>query len=145
MIRLFISLVLLFGSQFLRAQSEGTSWKITLNKKVVLKGSGETADSSVLTLKKADLSNNGTFKIEYDTKNEPRGWARTIAIFDTAEASIAQRDSTSAFFVYNKDLLKILWSRKRVYVYSWSAPIDKGMAAAIRIRRLKLCTLELID
>ena len=140
---LFFLLFFSCGSVF--AQSGG-SWKIVLNKKAVLKGEQDSDTmNSILPVKKADLSNNGIFKIEYDKKQEPGGWRRSIAIFDTLETAIAQRDSTNSLELYNKDLLKILWSRRKVYIYTWSAPMDKGMAAAIRIRRIRLCTVELID
>jgi hypothetical protein len=137
--------VLLISSGSIVAQSGG-SWKIVLNKKAVLKGEQDSDTmNNLLPVKKADLSNNGIFKIEYDKKQEPGGWRRSIAVFDTLETAIAQRDSTNSLEFYNKDLLKILWSRKKVYIYTWSAPMDKGMAAAIRIRRIRLCTIELID
>jgi hypothetical protein len=137
--------VLLISSGSIVAQSGG-SWKIVLNKKAVLKGEQDSDTmNNLLPVKKADLSNNGIFKIEYDKKQEPGGWRRSIAIFDTLETAIAQRDSTNSLEFYNKDLLKILWSRKKVHIYTWSAPMDKGMAAAIRIRRIRLCTIELID
>lgn len=137
--------VLLVSSGSIVAQSGG-SWKIVLNKKAVLKGEQDSDTmNNLLPVKKADLSNNGIFKIEYDKKQEPGGWRRSIAVFDTLETAIAQRDSTNSLEFYNKDLLKILWSRKKVYIYTWSAPMDKGMAAAIRIRRIRLCTIELID
>lgn len=128
----------------LRAQDNNT-WKITLNKKVVLKGDGNSPDTSVLRLSKADLSNNNIFRITYDQKNEVKGWQRSIAIMDTNQVSVAQRDSVSEFLIYNKDVMGILWPRKKIGIYSWSAPLDKGVAAAIRIRRIRLCTIELID
>ncbi len=142
--RIIVVVLLLVGVNVF-AQSGG-SWKIVLNKKAVLKGEQESDTmNNILPVKKADLSNNGIFKIEYDKKQEPGGWRRSIAIFDTLESAIAQRDSTNILEFYNKDLLKMLWSRKKVLIYTWSAPMDKGMAAAIRIRRIKLCTVELID
>lgn len=128
----------------LRAQDNNT-WKITLNKKVVLKGDGNSPDTAVLRLTKADLSNNNIFRITYDQKNELKGWQRSIAIMDTNQVSVAQRDSVSEFLIYNKDVMGILWPRKKIGIYTWSAPLDKGVAAAIRIRRIRLCTIELID
>ena len=144
--KLFTLAILLLTGLMIQAQSGG-SWKIVLNKKAVVKGDSGSGDTmnNVLPIKKADLSNNGIFRIEYDRKQEPGGWQRSIAIFDTLESAIAQRDSTNTLELYNKDLLKILWSRKKVFIYTWSAPLDKGTAAAIRIRRIKLCTVELAD
>lgn len=124
---------------------DNNTWKITLNKKVVLKGDGNSPDTTVLRLTKADLSNNNIFRITYDQKNELKGWQRTIAIMDTNQVAVAQRDSVSEFLIYNKDVMGILWPRKKIGIYTWSAPLDKGVAAAIRIRRIRLCTIELMD
>ena len=100
-----------------------------------------------LQLKKSDLANNNIFKIEY---NEPKnsttkGWVRTIVIMDTTSAVVVQQDSVSLLQLYNKDLMKLLWSRQKVNVYTWVKPLDPGMAAAIRIRRFHLCSIELIE
>lgn len=125
---------------------ESASWKVTLNKKTLLTSS-DTEDTvkNRLFIKREDLTNNGSFKVEYtEPKNsETKGWVRSMAVFDTNSTMMAQMDSTHVLLFYNRDILKLLWSRKKVIVYTWAAPSDKGMAAAVRIRRLRLCTLEL--
>ncbi|MBC7849856.1 MAG: hypothetical protein H7Y31_08970 [Chitinophagaceae bacterium] len=123
---------------------EGASWKVVLNKKTILVGTNadDTAKNHI-RIKKADLSNNGVFKIDYtEAPNSPKGWNRSIAIFDTSSTAMVQRDSTNSFYLYNRDLMKVLWSRKKVIVYTWSMPSDPSMAAAIRLRRIPLCTIE---
>ena len=131
---------------FAHAQ-ETASWKVYLGKKNILTGNTEDTSKNIIAVKKADLTNNGMFKIEYtDSKNSAtKGWVRTIALMDTTSAVVAQRDSTSELRFYNKDMLKILWSRKKVSLYTWAAPADPAMAAAIRIRRQHLCTIILAD
>ena len=129
------------------AQESG-SWKIILNKKAVLSATGiEDSLKNKVLLKKSDLSNNNIFKIEYvEPKNSAtKGWVRTIALLDTTAATVAQQDSVTMLQFYNKDMMKILWSRKRINIYTWLKPLDPGMAAAIRVRRFHLCTIELID
>ncbi len=141
--------IYLLAGMFVSVQTaqaqDNNNWKITLNKKVVLKGDGNSPDTAILRLSKSDLSNNNIFRITYDQKSEVKGWQRTIAIMDTNQVAVAQRDSVTEFLIYNKDVMGILWPRKKVGIYTWSAPLDKGVAAAIRIRRIRLCTLELID
>ena len=127
---------------------DSASWKIVLNKKAVFTSyPGADTSANLLKIKKSDLDNNGIFKVEYtEPKNNPtRTWVRTMAIFDTASNVVVQRDSATLLQLYNRDIMKILWSRKRILVYSWTAPADPGMAAAVRIRRTHLCTIELLD
>lgn len=143
---LLMSLLLLKG--FFSNAQEGANWKIVLNKKAILTASGqEDTLKNKLQLKKSDLANNNIFKIEY---NEPKnsttkGWVRTIVIMDTTSAVVVQQDSVSLLQLYNKDLMKLLWSRQKVNVYTWVKPLDPSMAAAIRIRRFHLCSIELIE
>lgn len=143
---LLMSLLLLKG--FFTNAQEGANWKIVLNKKAILTASGqEDSIKNKLQLKKSDLANNNIFKIEY---NEPKnsttkGWVRTIVIMDTTSAIVVQQDSVSLLQLYNKDLMKLLWSRQKVNIYTWVKPLDPGMAAAIRIRRFHLCSIELIE
>lgn len=127
---------------------DGATWKVTVSKKNILTASNaDDTLTNTVRLKKADLSNNGIFKIEYiEPKNSAtKGWIRHIAIYDTNSNAMTQLDSTSIIQFYNRDLLKLLWSRKKLIAYTWSNPADPGMAAAIRIRRFRLCSIELVD
>lgn len=127
---------------------DAATWKVTLNKKTLLTSSNyDDTITNRLLIKREDLSNNGSFKVEYtEGKNsETKNWVRTMAVMDTNSTVMAQLDSTNKIQFYNKDMLKLLWSRKKVIVFTWAAPADKGMAAAVRIRRMRLCTLELAD
>jgi len=144
--RIYFLFLIIFIAPFARAQ-ESASWKVSLGKKNILTGTAEDTSKNIISFKKADLTNNGMFKIEYtEPKNSAtKGWVRTIALMDTASAVVAQRDSTNELRFYNKDMLKILWSRKKVTLYTWAAPADPAMAAAIRIRRQHLCTIVLAD
>ena len=122
------------------------SWKVTLNKKNVLEATSEDSVKNVIPIRKDDLSNNGIFKLDYkEGSDHPGGWMRTIAMMDLSNETLAQRDSATAMYMYNKDLLKLLWSRKKLNIYTWSTPLDKGVAAAVRIRRYLLCSLVLVD
>ena len=146
--RKFSIMLLLVLNGFLTYAQEGANWKIVLNKKAILTASGqEDTLKNKLQIKKSDLANNNIFKIEY---NEPKnsttkGWVRTIVIMNTTSTVVVQQDSVSLLQLYNKDLMKLLWSRQKVNVYTWVKPLDPGMAAAIRIRRFHLCSIELIE
>lgn len=137
--------IILLGTMAANAQKPPV-WKVTVNKKKVLEASAEDTIKNVIQVKKDDLSNNGVFKLDYkEGSDHPSGWMRTIAMIDNNNENMAQRDSATAFYMYNKDLLKLLWSRKKIGIYTWATPLDKGVAAAVRIRRYQLCTLVLID
>src|SRR5436189_2824468 len=111
--RIKLLLLMILIAPFARAQ-ESASWKVSLGKKNILTSSSEDTSKNLISIKKADLTNNGMFKIEYtEPKNSAtKGWVRTIALMDTNSTVVAQRDSTSSLQFYNKDILKILWSRK---------------------------------
>ena len=144
--RIFLISLIILIAPFARAQ-ESASWKVYLGKKNILTGTAEDTSKNFISLKKADLTNNSRFKVEYiEPKNSAtKGWVRTIALMDSTSAVVAQRDSSNALEFYNKDVLRILWSRKKVSFYTWAAPADPAMAAAIRIRRQHLCTIVLAD
>jgi len=143
--RIYIIFLIILIAPIAHAQ-ETASWKVYLGKKNILTGNTEDTTKNLIAVKKADLTNNGMFKIEYtEPKNSAKGWVRTIALMDSNSAVVAQRDSTSELRFYNKDMLKILWSRKKVSLFTWAAPADPAMAAAIRIRRQHLCTIVLAD
>jgi DUF2075 family protein len=128
---------------------EGLSWKVILNKKVVLRSSHE--DDTVgnrLQIKKSELDNNGLFKIEVTDSLEKKsktGWVRSLALVAPDQTSIAQKDSASQLYFYNRDLLKMIWVRKKITAYTWTSPPDPAMAALIRIRRIRLFTLEFAE
>lgn len=128
---------------------ENSSWKVFLNKKnVITSFNFDDSASNIIQIKKADLSNNGVFRLEYiesASEKARSGWMRSIALMDSTGEAVARQDSVQQIAFYNKDLLKMLWVRKKMAFYTWSAPIDKSMAAVIRIRRFRLCTLLLVD
>jgi hypothetical protein len=134
--------------QFSKAQDKST-WKLILNKKNLITSFNlEDSSANQIEIKKSDLSNNGVLRIEYlesATEKARGGWMRSIALIDSSGESVAKQDSVQQLAFYNKDLLRMIWNRKKIGVYTWSAPIDKSMAAVIRIRRYKLCTLNLVD
>lgn len=142
------SMLFLIVFQGLNAQ-DNSSWKLILNKKnLITSFNVDDSNSNVIEIKKADLSNNGVLKIEYTESAVEKargGWMRSIALYDTTGEVIAKQDSVQQLAFYNKDVLRMIWNRKKMGVYTWSAPIDKSMAAVIRIRRYRLCTLVLID
>lgn len=138
-----LSLILIsFSSNAQQAEK----WKIVFNKKTVVQTSQEDTVKNVVRVTKKELDNGGIGKVLFEEDpNGIKGWKRSIALYDLTGNPVMQVDSATQMFFYNRDLMKILWTRKKVYVYTWNAPTDIRMAAAIRIRRLHLCTFELLE
>lgn len=145
---ILFSLFILISFQGMKAQ-DNSSWKLILNKKnLITSFNFDDSNSNVIEIKKADLSNNGVLKIEYTESALEKargGWMRSIALFDTTGEVIARQDSVQQLAFYNKDVLRMIWNKKKMGVYTWSYPIDKSMAAVIRVRRYRLCTMVLVD
>lgn len=128
---------------------DGSTWKISVGKKVLLSGSNyDDTVANTIKIKRADLDNGGFFKIEYTDPNKKATKGtnfRTIAFLSPTQTVVLQRDSADNLMMYNRDLLKVIWANKKVAVCTWSTPLDPGIAAAIRIRRFRLCTIEFAE
>ena len=128
------------------ASAQADKWKVVFNRKPVIQTSQEDSAKNVIRFKKKELDNNSICKILFEEDpNGIKGWKRSIALYDAKGEPVMQMDSTQQLFFYNSDLMKIMWTRKKVMVYTWNAPNDPRMAAAIRIRRMHLCTFELLE
>lgn len=128
---------------------DGSSWKISLGKKVLLNGNNyDDTVTNTIKIKKSDLDNGGLFKIEFTDPNKKATKGtnfRTIAFLNPGQTVVLQRDSADNLMMYNRDLLKVIWANKKVTVCTWSTPLDPGIAAAIRIRRFRLCSIEFAE
>lgn len=145
----FLFLPAAAGSSLTARCQDGLSWKVILNKKVVLHASNaEDTIANRIVIKKNELDNNGLFKIEVmdslEKKNKT-GWVRSLALIAPDQTSVAQKDSATQLYFYNRDLLKMIWVRKKLTAYTWTSPPDPAMAALIRIRRIRLFTLEFAE
>lgn len=146
---LILILSIIIGFPFVSAAQDGASWKITLNKKVILNSNNyDDTITNTLKIKRSDLDNNALFKIDFidPAKKATKGTSfRTIAFLSPAQTVVLQKDSSDQVLIYNRDLLKVIWANKKVTLCTWSTPLDPGIAAAIRIRRFRLCTLEFLE
>lgn len=135
-------IILLFIGISTQAQSYD-SWNIYHNRKEVSKFSNkkETNDEKRVLLLNRFLEGPGFFIIEYTPAAEQSDWIRTIGFFDTSGKSIREYSNTLFLRLHNSEIAGIIDGRQGVRVYSWAVPKDPAAAAAVRVRRILLCTL----
>jgi hypothetical protein len=130
----------MFGFAFIAQKSD--SWKVYLNKTLLLNATEENETKNVLQVKRRSLSKQGEFEIKYQEVIPNNDWIRTFAIFD-GDTSILQIVSPRDFKISNAKLRKLVSGKSKVKLYTWSLPKNPALASTIRIRRIHLCTLEL--
>jgi len=133
---------LLFIAVSSQAQSYD-SWTIYNNRKEVSKFTNkkETNDERRLLLLNRFLEGPGFFIIEFTPAAEQSDWIRTIAFYDSSDKQIREYSNTLFLKLHNSEIAGIMEGRQGVRVYSWAVPKDPAAAAAVRVRRILLCTL----
>jgi len=141
MVKLLLYILILFSAT-IQAQSYD-KWEIYQNRKEVSKFNNkkETADERRVVLLNRFLEGPGFFVIEYTPAAEQAEWIRTIAFYDSTDKQIREYNNTLFLRIHNSEIAGIMEGRQKVRVYSWAVPKDPAVAAAVRVRRLLLCTL----
>lgn len=125
------------------AQS-GDSWKILLNKKLLLQTPVESNNASVRIDKSASQTKN-MISIQYKSADTESDFKRIFYINDAQEKTIKKielknNDGTAAFDL--RELKAMAASKKPLFIYTTAIPKDPSMAAAVRVRRFLLCKIE---
>jgi hypothetical protein len=118
------------------------SWKVSLNGKEVLSTSTEDEAKNVITLKKPDLQKKKDFILTYHEDQKQEGWERTIAAYDGKDAELNKQKGTR-FKLTNAALQSLFKKSKTIKIYTVALPTDPKLKAAVRVRRVHLCTLTL--
>lgn len=118
------------------------SWKVCFNGKEVLKASGEDEARNVITINKADLKKKKAFTITFKEDKKQNGWERTIAVYGEKDAELTKQKG-ARFELSNEALRALFEKSKTLEIYTWALPADPKLKAAIRVRRVHLCTLVL--
>jgi hypothetical protein len=119
-----------------------TSWKVLLNDKTVLNSSAENEEKNKVLIKKADLKKKKDFSLLYTEKNKKNNWQRFITLYDENDQELFQQEGTK-LKMPTASLQSYFKKAKKIRVYTWALPTDPKLKAAIRIRRVHLCTLIL--
>jgi hypothetical protein len=118
------------------------SWKVCLDKKVLLSTSTEDAEKNVIKISPSGLKKNKSFIIAYKETSPQKGWERTISIYDEKDNELTKQ--TGNRFVSKVSELKTLLDQYKILkVYTINSPTDPKMKAQVRLRRVHLCTLVL--
>lgn len=131
---------LFFMTFFANAQN---SWKVKLNGKTVLKALGEDEVANTKKVKRSAFET-GTLEILYTELKPSAAWKRTFLFFDENDNELFRKDSVGAKTKLGPGILQpILAGKTKLKIYTVFLPTDPNKAAAIRVRRVHLCTLEL--
>jgi hypothetical protein len=118
------------------------SWKVCLDKKILLSTSIEDAEKNVIKLFFSDLKKRKIFTVNYNEVTHQKGWERTITAYDEKDNELKKQ--TGKKFSLKTSELKILLDKyKTVKIYTINFPTDPKMKSQVRLRRVHLCTLAL--
>ena len=134
-------LLLVFLSSAFISQAQN-SWKIKLNQKVLLSTSTEDEAKNSKKIKRIELNKPGFLEVLYKEMPVKTGWQRSLLFFDENDTELWRKDSSTSK-IPNAIFKKISAGKKKIKIYTISLPIDPNKAAAVRVRRVHLCTLEL--
>jgi hypothetical protein len=137
-----IFFILILFSATVQAQSYD-KWDIYQNRKEVssFNNKKETNDERRVLLLNRFLEGPGFFVIEFTPAKEQEEWIRTIAFYDSTDKPIREYNNTLFLRIHNSEIAGIMEGKQKVRVYSWAVPKDPAEAAAVRVRRILLCTL----
>jgi hypothetical protein len=116
------------------------SWKVSLDKKVLLSSSIEDEQKNVVKITSADLKKSKTFEIIFKEASAQKGWERTISIYDEKDKEL-KKQKGNKFSLKASDLKSLLNQYKTIKIYTLNSPTDPKLKSQVRLRRVHLCTL----
>jgi hypothetical protein len=138
---LMITLATLLSVAYAQA---GDSWKIYLNKKLLLQTPVESNEAVIVLDKAATLSKN-TISIQFKSGDTESDFKRSFFLNDAGEKTIKKlelKGIDGTVTLNTMELKAAASSRKPLFIYTTAIPKDPAMAAAVRVRRVLLCKIE---
>ena len=136
---LFVALSAVFLNTIIYAQDK---WKVMVNDKILLSTTIEDEAKNMITIKATDLKKKKDFVVAYTEAIKQNDWERSMMLYDENDRELTQQKG-SKLKIKNNTLLSFFKNSKKVSVYTWAFPTDPSLKAAIRVRRVHLCTLVL--
>jgi len=124
------------------AMAKQDSWKVCLDKKVLLQTSKEDEQVNVSTVTAAELKKSKKLEIYYKQVAPDKAWERTLSIYDTNDQEL-QTVKGNKLSLKSAALLSLLEHHKTIKFYTLYSPTDPKMKMMVRLRRVHLCTLVL--
>ena len=118
------------------------SWKVCLDKKVLLKASTEDAEKNVIKISSNNLIKTKTFVVSYKEASSQKGWERTLTAYDEKDNEL-KKQTGKKFTLKTSELKTLLGQYKTIKIYTINSPTDPKMKSQVRLRRVHLCTLVL--
>ena len=117
-------------------------WKVMLNGKTVLNTTVEDEAKNIVRIKKADLKKKKGLSLVYTEEAKKKDWERKMVLYDENDQELTRQKGTQ-LKISNAALQSFFKNSKKLGIYTLAFPTDPKLKAAIRIRRVHLCTLIL--
>lgn len=118
------------------------TWKICLDKKVLLNTSEEHEEKNIIKIFSSDLKKSRLFIVSYKEESPQLHWERSILVFDEKDNEL-KKQTGKKLSIKTAELKTILVQSKTIKVYTLYSPTDPKMKSQVRLRRVHLCTLVL--
>jgi hypothetical protein len=137
-------LVLSISIMSLTANAQnGNNCTISHNNKKMLTVAKEDAVKNKITIKAVDLKKTGSLVIAFPVSKTKSEWKRSIMIYDTTDNVLLTKEDVTGLTLKNTELIILLADKKQFSLFTTSIPRDPKKAAAVRVRRVHLCTVEI--
>lgn len=139
---IFLIVTLLNTAPIVAQKQKTDSWEIFHNRKEVatFKYSDDNDERKIVLLNRS-LDEPGFFIITYKPVPDQEEWNRNFVITDSNGRDLKKFENTTQFKVHNSEIARLMESRPKLKIYTWALPKDPEKAAAIRVRRILLCTI----
>ena len=116
------------------------SWKVCLDKKILLSTSTENVEKNIIAISAADIKKNKNFILSYKEAIPQKGWERNISVYTEKDEEL-QKQKGKKLVLKTSELRELFEKSKTLKIYTTYLPTDPKMKAQIRVRRVHLCTL----
>ena len=131
---LFCSLIL---SSVLLAQG---SWKVRFGGRAVVLTSTQDYTKKDVSTRTSDLKNKQARPVTSREAEKQNGWERTMTAYGSRDAEL-KKQKGNQFQLTGTALQSLFKKSDTLKVYTMALPTDPKLKAAVRIRRVHLCTL----
>ncbi|PWU03929.1 MAG: hypothetical protein C5B52_02440 [Bacteroidetes bacterium] len=125
-------------------QSKSDSWKISLDSKVIVNlASEKKSDSAIIYLNKLQLSQANSLIIEFTEAQQSKDWNRIFTLYN-GQKELIHFDFPQSSGIYELPVQKLaprVHDERNLFLYTYSLPNDKNLAATVRVRRILICRI----
>ncbi|RYY38236.1 MAG: hypothetical protein EOO08_15560 [Chitinophagaceae bacterium] len=130
------------SAQKKRVPDTEASWKLLLNKKILLKATTEDEAANVIPVKRRKKC--GPLQVAYvPASSQKTGWNRTITVYGANDQELFKASGNSLKMSWAK-LSALAKGQTELKVYTMAIPSDPAKAALVRVRRVHLVTIRLV-